>query len=973
MTLYAAPSGSGGVCSSAAPCSLGGAQAAVRAKLAEIPDADVKVLLRDGTYTLSSTWKFGAADSGTPGHPVVWQAAPGARPVISGATTVTGWTQVGTTGVYSAPVPAGSQTRQVYVNGKTAKIAQDTSVALGWTASWTGSSSGYTISGDAKATAWFGALTPAQVAAVEFSYPGKNGPWAHSSCRVESYTAATGLLKMTQPCWENTTKRAPFAQATGGLPSMSTNTKPTDVRNAYSLLSEGEWFLDSAASKLFYKPAAGEQMSTLDVKLPRLESLLQGAGTLSNPLHDVTFTGLQFSYATWNRPSNAAGFADIQSNLTMTLPGGNQGWCTFSDPDGVCPFGALSQPKANVEFTASNNVSLTQNKFAALGGAGLSVMYGSKNTLIQGNEFADIASTGILLGCTYDPTPTDPTHHAGIKQNCTPDAAAVAGDTIGENEILTGTTISDNIVHEIGKEYTSACGITLLFSRDTTITNNNLYDLPYTGITGGVIQGHVDDASHPQNSTNINADNKITNNVIHNYLSVRHDGGAVYLEGHQAKYHYKADGTIDPVATLAHGMLVTGNVAYNSPQSNFSYYDDAGAEWIKWKGNVAFNGGESSQGGCSPTGHIWTEDNYFSHRTQYYPCAQPVDTHVSGTVSIPAAPGPDHIPAAMLSGGVRDQYNPYLAMLTPKAYYKSAPTAANKVLIAGQGFTAATQVWVNNQQVSAGNVQRLSSGFLTATVPAGTTADRISVTARVDNTSPAIAYSGFSLSSNRGFGDYNNDIQYATANGSTATYSFTGTGIDVYGEKYSDQGDIGISVDGGAQEIVSTTDSTRRANVVVFSKRNLAAGPHTIVVTKLSGQYATLDGFLPILAEPVQYRIDNTNSAITYSGFAPQGNRGFGDLNDDVHFASANGSTATYTFTGTGIKVFGEKYTDQGNLGVTIDGGTQQVVSTVPADGVRQANVVVFSKTGLSAGSHTIVVTKLSGSWATLDGFEFID
>jgi hypothetical protein len=48
-------------------------------------------------------------------------------------------------------------------------------------------------------------------------------------------------------------------------------------------------------------------------------------------------------------------------------------------------------------------------------------------------------------------------------------------------------------------------------------------------------------------------------------------------------------------------------------------------------------------------------------------------------------------------------------------------------------------------------------------------------------------------------------------------------------------------------------------------------------------------------------------------------------------------------------------------------------VSTVPADGVRQANVAVYTKTGLSAGSHTIVVTKLSGSWSTLDGFEFID
>ncbi|WP_436492573.1 hypothetical protein [Actinokineospora sp. HUAS TT18] len=98
-------------------------------------------------------------------------------------------------------------------------------------------------------------------------------------------------------------------------------------------------------------------------------------------------------------------------------------------------------------------------------------------------------------------------------------------------------------------------------------------------------------------------------------------------------------------------------------------------------------------------------------------------------------------------------------------------------------------------------------------------------------------------------------------------------------------------------------------------------------------------------------------------------NRGLGDFNDNLHYATANGATANLTFSGTGIEVYGEQYTDQGDIGVSIDGGPQQVVSTVPADGQRRANVAVFSKTGLSPGSHTIVVTKLSGQYAVLDGF----
>ncbi|MEV4559320.1 hypothetical protein AB0K51_20345 [Kitasatospora sp. NPDC049285] len=152
VTLYASPSGTGTNCSVSSPCSLAEAQGAVRTQLAANSGADVSALLADGTYRLSSTWSFGAGDSGAAGHPVVWQAAPGAHPVISGASRVTGWTQVGSSGVWSAPVPAGSTSRQVYVDGQEAPVAQATPASLGFSG-WTGSSSGYTVSANQAAMA----------------------------------------------------------------------------------------------------------------------------------------------------------------------------------------------------------------------------------------------------------------------------------------------------------------------------------------------------------------------------------------------------------------------------------------------------------------------------------------------------------------------------------------------------------------------------------------------------------------------------------------------------------------------------------------------------------------------------------------------------------------------------------------------------------------------------------------------------
>ena len=972
VTLYASPAGAGSTCSASAPCSLAGAQSAVRTQLATNGAASVSVLLADGTYRLSSTWSFSAADSGTSGHPVVWQAAPGAHPVISGAAQITGWVQVGSSGVWSASVPAASSSRQLYVNGQEAPMAMATPASLGFKGSWTGSSTGYSIAADPAAVTWFGALTASQVAGVEFDYPGGNGAWTESRCRVASFSATAKTLTMDQPCWTDATARASFAQGSGGLPSMSTSQMPTLIENAQTLLGAGQWFLDSAAGKVYYKPSSGQVVTNLDVELPHLESLVQGAGSLAAPLHDLTFSGLQFSYATWNSPSTNVGFADVQSNLRIT-GANNQGMCTFSTPAGSCPWGALTQPLANVAFTAAKNITLTGNRFTELGGAGLSVMYGSTNTLIQGNEFSDIASTAIILGCTYDPLPTDPSEATGLKQNCTPNASAVSGDTIGTNEILTGTTVSDNVIHHIGTDYSSASGITLLFSQNTTITRNNLYNLPYTGITAGVVQGHVDQASTPQNSTNINASNTISDNVFHNYLSVRSDGGAIYVEGHQAQYVYKADGTtVDPAPTLAKGLQVTGNVAYNGQTTNFTYYDDAGSEWINWQGNVAFNAGGSSQGGCSPTGHFWITGNYFSAGTQSYPCAQPVDSNASGNTAISASPGPTTIPNALISaaGAGSGSFAPVLSV-SPSIYYISPTASATQVLIAGEGFNATTPVYVGTTQVS--GVTHLSSGFMIVPIPAGTTAGQISVSpqgsagSRINDTDSTISYSGFSYSSGRGFGDYQDDIHYATANGSTASYTFTGTGVQVFGEQYTDQGNIGISIDGGTQQVVSTLsgDGARHANVAVYTSGALPQGAHTVVVTKLSGQYATLDGFAPVAAT----RFNDTVSTISYTGFSYSSGRGFGDYQDDIHYATANGSTASYTFTGTGIQVFGEQYTDQGNIGISIDGGTQQVVSTLSGDGARHTNVAVYSSGALASGTHTIVVTKLSGQYATLDGF----
>src|SRR5260370_342679 len=105
-TLYASPTGSGTACTISAPCSLTGVRDQVRT-LTGTMSADIAVVLRGSTYRLAAPLQLGPADSGTGGHVVAYQAYPGEKPVLSGATRVTGFALFDAgKGIYRAPVDA---------------------------------------------------------------------------------------------------------------------------------------------------------------------------------------------------------------------------------------------------------------------------------------------------------------------------------------------------------------------------------------------------------------------------------------------------------------------------------------------------------------------------------------------------------------------------------------------------------------------------------------------------------------------------------------------------------------------------------------------------------------------------------------------------------------------------------------------------------------------------------------------------
>ena len=115
--------------------------------------------------------------------------------------------------------------------------------------------------------------------------------------------------------------------------------------------------------------------------------------------------------------------------------------------------------------------------------------------------------------------------------------------------------------------------------------------------------------------------------------------------------------------------------------------------------------------------------------------------------------------------------------------------------------------------------------------------------------------------------------------------------------------------------------------------------------------------------------VDDDDLRIDYRGsWSSSGSRGLGDLDDGVHYTQQDGASATITFTGSGISVLTETNSDEGEVGVTLDGVAKPAVdANTPNRQVRQRP---YSVAGLSPGSHTLTLTKLSGTYFLVDGFQ---
>ena len=255
--------------------------------------------------------------------------------------------------------------------------------------------------------------------------------WTQPRCHITDVQIEDGRAKLiAHPAtWESGIKdNAPWVT-------------PHYYENAYELLDlPGEWYIDSSDGYLYYIPRDFEEPSTMVATVPVGERMLTIEGTLEQPVHNITFDGLEFAYTTWMFPSREEGYNDRQNNAIDNR---------------------LLETAVYVE--RGRYIDFKNNKFFALGATALQMFYSIQECDIIGNEFADISASAFSLGNgpgdDYD-TEVKPTEYKYYTIN---------------------NRFNNNYVHEVAIDYGASAAVSATYPKYTQFNHNEITDCKYSG------------------------------------------------------------------------------------------------------------------------------------------------------------------------------------------------------------------------------------------------------------------------------------------------------------------------------------------------------------------------------------------------------------------------------------------------------------------------------------------------------------
>ncbi|WP_307812123.1 RICIN domain-containing protein, partial [Sphaerisporangium rufum] len=417
--------------------------------------------------------------------------------------------------IWRADVGTGIESRQLYVNGNIATRARTQINRADFTPTTTG------MRFSNSALSYLNNLAGQNRIEME-----SVGSFTDRYVTVQSISG--NFITMQQPGWNNNT----FGYDTLSKPHRA---GPLYLINAYEFLdAAGEWYLNTGTGVLYYIPAAGQNINNLSVELPVVQSLVNVGGTYDAPAHHIAFSGITFTGTSWLGPSSGQGFADQQTGAYMT---GNWNWPAdrlTSCQEGCSQFEATrphwNQMPAAVQVSAASDITFSDSKFVNLGQTAIGigndanahasgVGLGARNITVTRSEIARNSAGGVVAG--------------GVR--------ADAHHPSDQRMVNRDITVSDNRIHDLGLEYRGNVSVVTTYVTNSTVAYNEIYNLPYTGVSIGYGWG----ANEPGGSTQYAnrglynyqpryttattaSNNRLIGNYVHDVMQQMTDGGCIY-------------------------------------------------------------------------------------------------------------------------------------------------------------------------------------------------------------------------------------------------------------------------------------------------------------------------------------------------------------------------------------------------------------------------------------------------------------
>lgn len=483
--------------------------------LTALNQTKIVIWMQDGTYRIRKPITI---DHHIKQHkvPVEFRSVPGSKPIISGSETINNWTSLGE-GLWVSTLPEHiGHFRELFVQGNRSIRARHPN-------------QGYNrvqkVGADRR---------------TNFTYHPDDFPIPNKPEEVELVVLhdwSITRIPVKDIALDSRTISAVDWIGAKGLDFFNLDHWEPNPRyyleNALEFLdADYEWYLDSETAKLYLKLPLHLDTSQLSIEVPLAESLMLVKGRENDPISNICFEGIQFKHCRYNLPNKI--YAGIQATHFDTQQGKKE-WA-------VVP--------AAVQTRWANNIAFTNCEFTSLGGGGIWLGTGSKDCSIKNSRLWDISGNAIMIGEGRD--------------------RLVDGKPwwkIAAEQAALGNSVRDSKIWDCGVQFYGAVGIWCGLTAETELRQNEIYNLPYTGISIGWMWSPEATPCR---------DNFIADNHIHHVMQRLSDGGGIYMLG------------LQPGSKLLNNHIHDISVNAGRAESNGMFLDE-GTKDVLVEDNLIYN------------------------------------------------------------------------------------------------------------------------------------------------------------------------------------------------------------------------------------------------------------------------------------------------------------------------------------------------------------------------------------------------